>query len=117
MSGGEVDPSEDDGGPCPVCDEHAGESRRCHRCGWCVHEDCFERHACASKHGRSTSAPMRLRFPTCLCGAKGERDATFDCYFCPVDGTWLEEKCASAGGTGCFLCDDRPPKRTIVRFG
>lgn len=42
------DPIDDDGGVCPVCDNHAGESSRCHRCERCVHEGCFDVHNCAT---------------------------------------------------------------------
>lgn len=39
------------GGPCPVCDEHAGESKRCHKCDRCVHDDCMAEHQCSRWFG------------------------------------------------------------------
>ena len=32
----------DDGGPCPVCNTHAGESMHCHCCDRYVHDECTD---------------------------------------------------------------------------
>ena len=48
--------TDDDGGPCPVCDEHAGESLRCHICESYVHDGCVDSHGCATRPARSLLA-------------------------------------------------------------
>lgn len=50
-----ADPTEDDGGPCPVCGDYAGESKRCHQCERCVHDECVEAHdrTCAAPSARA----------------------------------------------------------------
>ena len=61
------------------------------------------------EHGRTHPRPMRK--PKCLCGAIGIHDETFDAYYCPNSGIWLEDKCNESNCT--FHCADRPEKHSI----
>lgn len=72
------DPTEDDGGPCPVCDRYAGESRRCHFCDRCVHDDCWEEHEKA--HGpRETVIALRDAWHAGMAESPGDDTHAAEC--------------------------------------
>jgi hypothetical protein len=61
-----------------------------------------------SEHGRAEVSPAWR--PWCMCGAYGVRDEKFDAYYCPINGTWLEQVCKEPK---CQYCSARPAKHDL----
>ena len=53
------------------------------------------------KHGRANHDPISM-CPECFCGARGVKDTTWDRYYCPNDGVWLEGTWAQCWCPDCL---------------